>query len=84
MAGEEVCPVCKKPLDVCPYGGDCGEMQLIYRQRQREILADLEPPHGHCTDCGEPLADPNERWGVCDSCQDDRDMENLLREADDA
>ena len=50
----KLCPGCKLPIDKCYYGGDCLEMQLIYREQQREILADIDIGDltGECMVCG--------------------------------
>lgn len=37
------CAVCGKPEYLCPYNGDCAEMEYIYRESQREKLRDIDP-----------------------------------------
>lgn len=61
-----LCPVCHQPLDVCPYGGDCGEIALIARQRQREVSADIDiSDMAECMDCGRPC---EPRDALCYTC----------------
>lgn len=63
------CPVCKDTIEQCPYGGDCGEMQLIARERQREINADIDTSDMvTCADCRSALAEPGELY--CYGCQE--------------
>lgn len=63
----DVCSVCKQPLDVCPYGGDCGEVRYIYRQQQKEKLADIDIDECTCDVCGytygERTHDQCHDWG---------------------
>lgn len=35
-----------------PCDNDCEELQLIYRDRQREILSDIDPDEIECDVCG--------------------------------
>lgn len=42
LPDRDICPGCKEPLDVCPHGGDCLEVQSIYREQQREKMKDLD------------------------------------------
>jgi len=37
-----ICQGCKQAIDICPYGGDCPEMQAIYREQQKQQLADID------------------------------------------
>lgn len=52
-----VCLGCKQPLDVCPYGGDCLEVQAIYREQQREKLRDIDPDEIECDWCRRSYTD---------------------------
>ena len=69
----QVCSVCKQPIDVCPYGGDCGEMQTIYREQQRKMLLDIDVSdmHNECMVCGCLIDDG---YSFCYSCE--RGMED--------
>lgn len=61
-----LCPVCYQTLDACPYGGDCGEMQHIARERQREMLADIDiSDMDECMECRAPC-EPREMY--CYTC----------------
>jgi len=42
MATDDKCPGCGEHIDVCYYGGDCLEVDAIYREQQREKLRDIE------------------------------------------
>lgn len=72
------CAVCGQPIDICPYGGDCGEMKIIYREQQREKLRDIEIRDGECAMCGEELLP--EDFFYCAACE----MEFHYLGADDA
>lgn len=52
---EHTCAVCRRPIDICPNGGDCGEMQLIYREQQREKLRDIDLNEIDCYWCDRPV-----------------------------
>lgn len=61
------CPVCKATIEQCPYGGDCGEIQLIARERQREINADIDISDMHtCVECNCPV---DESYLLCYACE---------------
>lgn len=36
------CAVCRAPINECPYGGDCGEINRICRETQRKKLRDID------------------------------------------
>jgi hypothetical protein len=52
-----LCPGCKQPLDACPYGGDCLEVQAIYRAEQREKLRDIDLDEIECEWCNRSYTD---------------------------
>ena len=55
--GVVVCEGCKQSLDACPYGGDCLEVQAIYRAEQREKLRDIDPDEIECDWCRRSYTD---------------------------
>lgn len=64
-----LCPVCHESLDVCYYGGDCGEIDLIARERRREMLADIDiSDMDECMECRGPC---EPRDALCYSCMHD-------------
>lgn len=50
----DTCHVCKRPIGDGPRecDGDCGELALIFRERQREINLDIDPDETECDVCG--------------------------------
>lgn len=67
------CPVCHQPLDACPYGGDCGEVQDIYRAEQREKLRDIDPDEIQCDVCGRSYGEASH-----DECRPDISDDDLI------
>lgn len=60
------CATCNKHIDVCPNGGDCGEVRAIYREQQREKLRDIDPDEILCDVCGYSYAERSHddcHWG---------------------
>lgn len=59
------CHGCGETIDSCYYGGDCLEVRAIYREQQREKLADIIVEDLHdCPFCGCPSDNRN----GCYSC----------------
>lgn len=46
------CHGCGLDTEKCFYGGDCLEVQAIYREQQKEKLADIDPDEVECDMCG--------------------------------
>lgn len=68
----KLCPGCKLPIDQCYYGGDCLEMQLIYQEQQKEMLADIDLNDitGECMVCGCLIDDDKYLCYVCEHGKD--------------
>jgi hypothetical protein len=66
--GTKTCDTCHQPLDVCPYGGDCGEMQAIYLAHHKEQMKDIDISEltEECMVCGCPI-EPH--FNMCYSCE---------------
>jgi len=62
-----ICQGCKQAIDICPYGGDCPEMQAIYREQQKQRLADIDLEDlDNCTECGCPI---DKGYSLCYDCE---------------
>lgn len=63
----DVCPGCKQPIATCYYGGDCLEVQAIFREQQKEQLADIDTDElGGCASCGMPI---DRHYTFCHHCE---------------
>lgn len=64
-----ICPGCKQPIDQCYYGGDCLEVQAIYREQQKEKLQDIDisTMERECMQCGCPIDKPHYLCWLCEN-----------------